>query len=103
MSSAAIEAAGHSAAGFLRARLGSLLAVAPLGVWTLVHLWNNLAAFRGGAEWQSAVTEYPHPLAQLATSIVVLVPLALHTVWGIGRLFTSRPNNIRYGYYANVK
>jgi succinate dehydrogenase / fumarate reductase cytochrome b subunit len=88
---------------FLRARLASALAVFPLGVWTFVHLWHNLAAFQGAASWQASVTEYPHPFAQAMTAVVVLLPLALHAIWGIGRLMTSRPNNVRYGYYANFK
>lgn len=90
-------------AAFVRSRLGSALAVAPLGVWTLNHLWNNLSAFRGAAEWQAAVTEYPHPVAQLITGVIVLLPLVIHTVWGVGRLLTTRPNNVRYGFYANLK
>jgi succinate dehydrogenase / fumarate reductase cytochrome b subunit len=93
--------AGH--ASFLGARLASILAVAPLGVWTAVHLWNNLAAFNGAEAWSSSVTEYKSPVAQLVTGIVVLVPLAVHTVWGVGRLFTSRPNNGRYHAYGNLK
>ncbi len=88
---------------FLRARAASALAIAPLGVWTAIHLWNNLSAFRGADAWAAAVTEYPHPLAQAITGVVVLLPLAIHTVWGIGRLATSRPNNIRYPWYLNFK
>lgn len=104
MSSAATTASvARSRGGFLSSRLGSLLAVLPLGVWTLGHLWNNLAAFQGESQWQAAVTQYPHPLAQFATAIVVLLPLVLHAVWGIGRLFTTQPNNVRYGYFANLK
>ena len=89
--------------GFFRARLASLFGVLPLGVWTIVHLWHNLAAFQGAEAWQSAVTEYPHPFAEAITGIIVLLPLVLHAIWGIGRLFTSRPNNTRYGSYANLK
>ena len=89
--------------GYLRARLGSLLAVLPLSVWVVVHLWNNLAAFQGERAWQAAVTEYAHPVAQLLAGVLVLVPVALHSVWGVGRLFASRPNNVRYGFYANFK
>jgi succinate dehydrogenase / fumarate reductase cytochrome b subunit len=92
-----------SRASFLQARLASLLAVVPLGVWTFVHLWHNLAAFEGDAAWQSAVTEYPHPFAEALVGIVVLLPLAIHAVWGIGRLATSRPNNLRYRFYGNLK
>jgi succinate dehydrogenase / fumarate reductase cytochrome b subunit len=75
----------------------------PLGAWTFVHLWHNLAAFEGPDAWQAAVTGYPHPLAQLATLIIVLVPLAVHLAWGAGRLATTRPNNLRYGTFANLK
>ncbi len=102
MSSAALRAPA-AAASFVRGRLGSLLAVAPLGVWTIFHLWHNLAVFQGPAAWETAVTEYPHPAAQLLSLVVVLLPLMLQTAWGIGRLFSARPNNLRYGYYANLK
>jgi succinate dehydrogenase / fumarate reductase cytochrome b subunit len=102
-SSHAGPAAAESRSSFVRARLASALAIAPLGVWTVNHLWNNLAAFQGAAAWESAVTEYPHPVAQVVTGVIVLLPLAIHTVWGIGRLATSRPNNLRYPKYANLK
>src|SRR5258708_15009355 len=78
------RAAGDARASFLRARLASALAIAPLGVWTTMHLWNNLSAFHGPDAWQAAVTEYPHPFAQALTGIIVLLPLAIHVVWGIG-------------------
>ena len=32
---------------FYRARIASLLAIAPLGIWTALHLWDNLSAFAG--------------------------------------------------------
>jgi succinate dehydrogenase / fumarate reductase cytochrome b subunit len=49
------------------------------------------------------VTTYAHPFAQLVTAIVVLLPLVLHSAWGVGRLLTWRPNNIRYPTFANLK
>jgi succinate dehydrogenase / fumarate reductase cytochrome b subunit len=54
---------------FFQARLASVLAIAPLGGWT----------------------------------VIVLLPLAIHTLWGVGRLVTSRPNNLRYRFYSNLK
>ena len=69
--------ASHVDGGFIRTRLGSLLAVVPLGVWVVNHLWNNLSAFKGEAAWQHDVTEYSHPLAFFASSIVALLPLGL--------------------------
>ncbi len=104
MSEAAAEAPTKSADGaFLRSRLGSLLAIFPLGVWTVNHLWNNLAAFKGGPAWQSAVTEYPHPLAHLVTMVVVLLPIVLHTIWGISRMTQTRPNLHKYATFTNLK
>jgi succinate dehydrogenase / fumarate reductase cytochrome b subunit len=88
---------------FLRDRMGSLLAVVPLGVWTVGHLWNNLSVFKGSAAWQADVTEYGHPLAFFASSVVALLPLVLHTVWGIGRLTSSKPNNVKYKNFTNLK
>jgi succinate dehydrogenase / fumarate reductase cytochrome b subunit len=102
MSSA--EASVHQAdSGFLRARLGSALAIAPLGVWTVVHLWNNLAAFKGASEWERAVVEYDHPVAFFFSTVLALLPLGLHTVWGIARLTSAKPNNVRYPFFQNVK
>lgn len=87
----------------LWARLASLLSILPLGVWTVNHLWDNLAAFTGAQAWQTAVTEHPHPYARALTLFVVLAPLLIHTIWGVQRLFSSRPNNQHYGYFANLK
>ncbi len=98
-----LAATKSEAGSFLRSRLGSFLAVMPLGVWTLMHLWNNLSAFQGAEAWEASVTHHPHPLAQLVTSVVVLLPLALHTVWGISRLKSARPNIGSYGFLSNAK
>jgi succinate dehydrogenase / fumarate reductase cytochrome b subunit len=94
---------GRADASFVRARLGSFLAVVPLAIWTVDHLWNNLSAFQGADAWQRDVTDHKSPLGFFVTSIIALLPLALHTVWGVGRLFTSRPNNVKYKYFANLK
>jgi succinate dehydrogenase / fumarate reductase cytochrome b subunit len=99
----ATAAARSSAPVFVRARLASTVSLLPLGVWTVAHLWHNLAALDGAEEWQKAVTEYPHPLAQLATLTVVFVPLAMHLAWGLARLGSTRPNNLRYGTFANLR
>ena len=87
----------------LWARLGSLVSILPLGAWTVNHLWDNLSAFRGPREWERAVTEYPHWFAQALTLVVVLVPLLIHTAWGIQRLGSFRPNIRRYPTFGNLK
>jgi succinate dehydrogenase / fumarate reductase cytochrome b subunit len=106
MSTATTATHAESArAPFLRSRLGSLLAFFPLSIWTCVHLWNNLSAFQGAEAWQQSVTGTgeQHPGSVLMTGIVVLLPLIVHTVWGLKRLGTTKPNNGSYGYYANFR
>lgn len=83
--------------------MGSLLAVVPLGVWTIAHLWNNLSAFGGAEAWQADVTEYRHPVAFFVSGVVAMLPLVLHMVWGIARLVTAHPNNVKYTSLANVR
>ncbi|APR75062.1 Succinate dehydrogenase cytochrome b558 subunit protein [Minicystis rosea] len=88
---------------FLRSRLGSFLAFAPLSFWTVHHLWQNLHAFRGAAAWEREVTEYSHPIAMWATFAVVLLPIVIHAAWGTWRVVTVRPNVVRYAYFDNLK
>lgn len=106
-STSASTRADGAPSSFVLSRLGSLFAVAPLAVWSFIHVLNNLAAFSAnedhGAAWESAVTTYSSPVTQLVTGIVVLLPLVIHIVWGLGRLWTSRANVARYRYYGNLK
>lgn len=84
-------------------KLGSALAIFPLGVWTVLHLWNNLYAWRGAEVWQQRVASPRHPVAEVITSTVVLMPLLLHTVWGLRRVKLMQPNLHRYPTFDNFK
>ncbi|RJS17368.1 succinate dehydrogenase [Corallococcus sp. H22C18031201] len=87
----------------LKSRLGSFLAVVPLSFWVINHLWNNLSAFSGAEAWQASVTSYANPFAQAFTFLIVMLPLLLHTGWGLVRIFSFKPNNTRYNNYGNLK
>ncbi|MGE6756555.1 succinate dehydrogenase [Corallococcus interemptor] len=88
---------------FLKSRLGSFLAVVPLSIWVINHLWDNLSAFYGATAWEKSVTEYANPFAQAFTFIIVMLPLLIHTAWGLLRIFTMKPNNLAYNNYGNLK
>ena len=104
MSTAALDKPRSQAASYARGRLGSILAVVPLGAWTVLHLWNNLAVFRGGQAWEEAVTHHAHPLAQFVTAVLVMVPLLIHAAWGLSRLRGSRPNTRNtLTFFGNLK
>lgn len=104
MTTAAVGETQVQSGSFIRSRLGSILAVLPLGVWTLNHLWDNLAAFSGAAAWEEAVTHHAHPLSQFVVSVLVLVPLLWHTVWGLWRMSTmAKPNIVNYTFFGNLR
>ncbi len=84
-------------------RLGSVLAFAPLAVWTTWHLYANLSAFDSPERWEAAVTHSSAPLVEVITSAVVLFPLVFHTIWGIRRLRIVKPNNVTYSGLDNLK
>jgi len=68
-----------ASASFIWTRMGSLLAILPLGVWTLNHLWDNLSAFSGKRAWEAAVEDHPHPVAHWLTLLVVLLTVGTAT------------------------
>jgi succinate dehydrogenase / fumarate reductase cytochrome b subunit len=92
-----------STRNYWRERVGSILAVVPLGVWTVIHLWNNLYGFAGADAWEEHVTTYSHPLSQALIFAIVLGPLVYHAIWGLRRIFIGRPNNMVQRNYPNLK
>lgn len=88
---------------FVWSRIASLVSLLPLGVWTINHLWDNLAAFSGAEAWQTAVTHYPSPIAHALTLTIVFVPLLIHTVWGVQRALNFKPTDLKYSPWGNLK
>src|SRR5205823_13350856 len=76
---------------FLLARLGSLLAFAPLGVWVVVHLWHQRAAFTSPEAGEEAVEGDDNAASTGVVFVAVVVRRLWHTVWGTVRRFRSRP------------
>ena len=103
MSTTEQEPEAPSAPKALMPKLGSLLAFLPLAVWTTWHLYDNMSAWQGAAAWESRVTAARSPVVELFGSALVLIPLVLHTVWGIRRLTIMQPNLGRYPTFDNIK
>lgn len=98
--------------GGLFPRLGSALAIAPLGVWTVWHLWENLYVWAGKESWAAHVTDVHvaegqspayvgNAVSSWLVSVVVLGPLVLHTIWGLRRIRMTKPNG--YKFFGNAK
>ncbi|MFL5321661.1 MAG: succinate dehydrogenase [Myxococcaceae bacterium] len=97
------KAGAPGTSSFWWSKLGSLLALLPLGVWTVNHLWDNLAVWAGATAWEASVTTYSNPISHGITLVIVFLPLVLHMLWGLQRLFSFRPNNGRYNNFGNLK
>ena len=97
--------------GVLFPRLGSMLAIAPLGVWVSWHLWENLYAWRGDGAWSERVVDTVvtaegraytgNPFGAALVSLVVFAPLLIHVLWGLRRLAMAKPNG--YRFFGNAK
>lgn len=103
--SATAETAAESAPApsLLSSRLGSVLAFVPLAVWVPWHLYQNLSAFQGAPAWQAAVASERGPVVEVLTSTVILLPIILHTAWGVRRIRMASYNNGAYGFFDNLK
>src|SRR5919201_1787309 len=75
---------------FVIERLGSFLAFFPLGVWTVVHLWSQLAAFSGARVWEQSVTAHASPATGALTMTLVIGAL-LWLAWIHPRFVEGRP------------
>lgn len=87
---------------FVWQRLATILALAPLSVWVVLHVWGNLQSFNGAEAWQSSVTNR-NPVSTAVVCALVFLPLILHTIWGLGRIKMSRANVTHYSYLGNLR
>lgn len=107
----AVQAPGVKSALF--PRLGSVLAIAPLGVWTAWHLWQNLYVWAGEEAWARRVTDVsitsgtPHftgtAFSSTLVSFLVFAPLVIHLLWGMRRLRMASINLGGYSFFGNYK
>jgi succinate dehydrogenase / fumarate reductase cytochrome b subunit len=90
--------------GFLP-RAGSALAFFPLAVYVVWHLWQNMYAWQGAEAWQQHVTGGHAPIAEFTMSALVLLPIVLHTIWGVRRISigVSSWNVLKYPTFDNLK
>lgn len=86
---------------FAFAKLGSFIGLIPLGVWTAVHLWSNLAAFDGATRWSENVTHHANRLGELFGLSALVLFILWHTLWGLRRMRAGKPN--AQPYFGNLR
>ena len=89
---------------FCLGKLFSLFGVVPLGLYVIVHLYNNLASL-GGAEAfdQHLRNSKSMPLIVPITILVIWIPVLFHGLYGLFAMKKARPNLVKLPYFENLK
>ncbi|MHB1845762.1 MAG: succinate dehydrogenase/fumarate reductase transmembrane subunit [Deltaproteobacteria bacterium] len=101
MSAEAIASPVAQGRRYTVAKIGSFVGLVPLGLWTAVHLWSQLAAFNGAAAWSRSVTEFPNRSGELVGLTLLLFFIVWHAIWGFQRMGASKPNG--YAHLGNAR
>ncbi len=87
---------------FLLRKLHSLTGVAPVGLFMLFHLWTNAKALQGQRRFDDAVAEIGHiPFLPVVETVLILLPLAFHALYGVKLALEAKPNVRQYPYTRN--
>jgi succinate dehydrogenase / fumarate reductase cytochrome b subunit len=104
MNAAASPVAARRRSALTGKMVMSLLGVVPLGVYVVLHLWTNMHSVLGEEAFDAALKASREKPAFLFLEIVGLgLPILIHTLIGLGIIVKMRPNNVRYGYFRNLR
>jgi len=84
-------------------RLQSLLGLIPIGAFLIFHLYVNLLATQGPAEYNTLINTLEHmPLLIFIEVFVLYLPILFHAAVGFHIVFTPELNVTRYPYGRNI-
>lgn len=87
---------------FLIRRIHSLLGLLPIGVFLTFHLFLNLSARGGAAQYDKVIgTMRSFPGIFIIELIVIFIPIAVHAIYGSWVVYTGQSNVLRYRYARN--
>lgn len=87
---------------FLLRRLHSLFGVIPLGVFLILHLWENAQARLGAERFNAAVAALQQTNYLTVLEIVfIIVPLLFHAGYGLVIVGSGNSEPLRYPYVRN--
>lgn len=85
-------------------KLFSLLGVIPLSVFTVWHLWNNLTALQGPESFNAYLERTRSiPFMNGLMILFIWIPFFAHAIYGLSKIKMSRPNNVRFTYWDNLR
>lgn len=93
-----------SSRDFFYKRLFSLLGIIPLGLYVVVHLYNNSNSLRGATAYNEYLRQSRTvPYYSVLVWTFVYLPMVLHALYGLVIIKRGRPNNLRYPWFRNLK
>jgi succinate dehydrogenase / fumarate reductase cytochrome b subunit len=85
-------------------KLFSLVGIVPLGIYVILHLYNNLRSLYGEESFNQHLAQgRSMPLIVPLTILVIWIPIAFHGLYGLIAMKKSRPNLGRFRYFDNLK
>jgi succinate dehydrogenase/fumarate reductase cytochrome b subunit (b558 family) len=97
-----VELSPRERRAFLWAKLHSLTGIVPIGAFVVLHLYTNAQALRGQAAFDAAVARSGRlPFLLGAEAFGLWLPLAYHALYGLRRVWRSRPQLGAYPFARN--
>lgn len=85
--------ASHSE--WIAKKIHSFVGVVPLGVYVVLHLSRNVTSVAGPRAFDEAVAStWTHPVNYLWVALLVYLPLAFHSLYGIKLMAASEKTNV---------
>ncbi|MBI4470879.1 MAG: hypothetical protein HY650_16310 [Acidobacteria bacterium] len=89
---------------FFWKRLFSLLGIMPIGVYVVLHLYNNSHSLQGQASYDAYLaSSHDIPYYPILAWVFVYLPMLTHATYGLVIIKRGRMNNLHYPWFRNLK
>src|SRR5689334_21742341 len=93
-----------SSKSFWLGKIFSLFGIAPLGIYVVLHLYNNLRSLSGEQAFNDHLAQARSlPFIVPIMILIIWVPIVFHGVYGLMNMSRARPNLARFPFFENLK
>lgn len=98
------KASAPSVRSYYVRKLFRFFGLVPLTIYVVAHLYNNNISWQGAEAFNAHLASWrAMPYIVPLTILFLYMPLFWHLFVGIKIATETKPNNIRYGYFSNLK
>ncbi len=102
--SSAAEISVSESRDFFYKRLFSLTGILPIGLYVILHLYNNSHSLAGGPAYNEYLRQSRSlPYYNVLVWTFLYLPMAFHGLYGLVIIKRGRPNAFRYRWFRNLK